>query len=98
MSLERYRMQIDKIDDDIINIYVVNQIKNENLANDREWNGGITKIEYDKTTATGTSVALDSPTFKVWQINKGVGTGTTMPNSNNTTFNDICSSTSYDPR
>ncbi len=96
--LNIFRNPNDQLDEDIINIYIVNQIKNENLANDREWNGGITKIEYDKTTATGTSVALDSPTFKVWQINKGVGTGTTMPNSNHTTFNDICSSTSYNPR
>ena len=96
--LNTFRPSNDQLDEDIINIYVVNQIKNENLANDREYNGGITKIEYDKTTATGTSVALDSPTFKVWQINKGVGTGTTMPNSNHTTFNDICSSTSYNPR
>lgn len=77
------------LDEDIINLYVVNQIKNENLASDRQWNGGITKIEYDTTTGTGTSVALDSPTFKVWQINRGVGTGTTMPNSDYTTFNDI---------
>ncbi len=77
------------LDEDIINIYIVNQIKNENLANDREWNGGITKIEYDKTTAAGVSVALSSPVFKVWQINKGVGSSSIMPNSNYTTFNDI---------
>jgi len=92
------RSPSDQLDEDIINIYVVNQIKNENLANDREWNGAITKIEYDKTTATGTSIALSSPTFKIWQINHGVGTGTTMPDSNHTTFNDVCSSTSFDPR
>jgi hypothetical protein len=87
--LNIYRDPNDQLDEDIINIYIVNQIKNENLDNDREWNGGITKIEYNKTTSTGTSVALSSPTFKVWQINQGVGTGTTMPNSNHTTFNDI---------
>ena len=88
------------LDEDIINIYVVNQIKNENLANDREWNGGITKMKYDKTTSTGTSVALTTPTFKVWQINRGVGTGTgsNMPNSNTTGFNDITFFGAFDPR
>ena len=88
------------LDEDIINIYVGNQIKNENLANDREWNGGITKMKYDKTTSTGTSVALTTPTFKVWQINRGVGTGTgsNMPNSNTTGFNDITFFGAFDPR
>ena len=45
-------------------------------------------MTYDNTTATGVSVCLTSPVFKIWENNTGNGTTSTTA-TNATSFRDI---------
>tara|TARA_R100000951_G_C2645160_1_gene182310 strand:- start:1595 stop:2665 length:1071 start_codon:yes stop_codon:yes gene_type:complete len=85
-------------------IYVVNQIKNENLADDREYNAGIVRLTYNNSTSTGsTSIPLTSPIFKVWVNNSGYPTNSPWTaidsyrkGSDSTRFDDVCVITQSD--
>ena len=71
-------------------IYVCNQIKNENLGDAQEYNGGIVRMTYEPPQFKGgTTSALTSPIFKVYQQNPG-SAGSPWGTSDMTTFADLC--------
>jgi len=69
-------------------IYIVNQVYDSGAFPTRKFNGGIVRLTYDNTTATGVSVCLTSPIFKIWENNVGNGTSSTTA-TNATSFRDI---------
>jgi len=71
-------------------VYVCNQIKNENLGDAQEYNGGVVRITCDTDEFKGGTVPiLSSPIFKVYQQNPGTN-GSVWGTSDMTTFADIC--------
>jgi len=71
-------------------IYICNQIKNEILGDDYEYNGGIVRMTYEPPQYNGgLTSALTSPIFKVYQQNPG-SAGSPWGTSDMTTFADIC--------
>lgn len=71
-------------------VYVCNQIKNENLGDAQEYNGGVVRITCDTDEFKGGTVPiLSSPIFKIYQQNPGTN-GSVWGTSDMTTFADIC--------
>ena len=72
-------------------VYVCNQIKNEALGDDKEYNGGIVRMTYydDVTPLATGGASLSSPVFKVYQQNPGTN-GSVWGTSDMTTFADLC--------
>ena len=68
-------------------IYVCNQLKNVSSANG--YNGAVTRMTYDNTTSTGTSVCLSSPVIKLYEQNPG-NNASPWYTADMTTFADIC--------
>ena len=70
-------------------IYIINQVCNTGALPYIQNNGGIVRLTYDNTTATGVSVCLTSPIFKIWENNVGDGGTISDTDTNPTSFRDI---------
>jgi len=72
-------------------VYICNQIKNEALGDDKEYNGGIVRMTYyDNITPLATGgTSLSSPIFKVYEQNPGTNSSV-WDTSDMTTFADLC--------
>lgn len=72
-------------------VYIINSVYADTSGSVRQqrFNGAIVRLTYDNTTATGVSVCLTSPIFKVWKNNVGSGPFAPINKTDPTSFRDI---------
>ena len=72
-------------------VYIINSVYADTTGSVRQqrFNGAIVRLTYDNTTATGVSVCLTSPIFKVWKNNVGSGPFAAINKTDPTSFRDI---------